>query len=1125
MIIRTITLSLLLIFSITIELKAKILFADTLHHVVGPVSHQTGKFDIIDDAISKSMLLMSSENNGSFFPPETEFANFMIGIGSKNYSDKLKKAKLIVDKALESGKKISQLASGDLVSLPLVMEKMIGQTNVQIIFNSAKLYPKFAEIEVYIKIEMAQTDFEDKPIVLYFGATDIKFSSEKGLISGSVGLLSDYSIRLGDSEDAGLYLTKMEKELINAGDPLTPLDDEYRYKGTFVNFDCDGFKEMGVGGKIYFSREWLTPTDDFGHPLTTPNDSIKGQPNATPIVKGAFQIVVQDVSDWLIESLTITPFVLKKWDKMSFYIGNANLDFSSYRNPSGIPYPHVDAIGTEWEGVYIQSVAITMPEPFKRTCNSYGGGGIDTTSPPQTCRIKVSADHLLIDEVGVFGDFAIVGQAPLIGGPIMNGEWGWSLDSIGIKLIASNIEQFGFRGGLGVPILSKKGPLLYEAAYNPNTDTYLFQVEQEVQKEFPIWNVASANLKTVVATIVVSNGEFLPAVTLTGDLSIGNPADYSSSQTGSAVKMPGLSFVALKFQTVTPYVSFQSLTVNTGGNHVSGFPVTVTDPGLTMGGANPNDVKLSFNLNINLMSGGGGVSATGNLAIAGTYTRDENGTRKLKYKRFEFEGAQVVVSFPEFYARGTLKMFDDDPIYGKGFHAGVLAKVMGDSLATKPGKFNIEMVAVFGSTQGYRYWMVDGFVSGDAIHVPLPPTPLYLDGFGGGAFHHMKPASYNASASTSFGQSTSGIVYKPTQTTKLGLIFSTSLSSTSGLMSGLLTCIIRFGNNFNLQNITLWGTAEIMVSSLVSDTLILNITDRIPDNVKNMETMQKDDKAKINPAVNKILAKVGMSFDFENGFGFHAFAEVKLNLQNKITGSGTIDILAKPREKEWHFYLGGYYDGSVTTNDFFDPTMTIPLAPVSATLNYGGFTLSANAYFLTGNKIPGPPPPAPQVEKFFGAEASENNRGYLKCGPGSDPALGTGIAFGASCFFDFEKIKKGLFGSCVGGWKADLGGGIGFDLALLKYADGAMCSVSNQPSLGINGLRATGRVFAFVHVEAGHVTCIPLPHLGIGVKIRFDIIKPSYFQGIVVLDFIKKNVFKVNWGEECGSTCVPSIND
>ncbi len=1075
-------------------------------------------FDKIDSQIEALLSQPAIQNQiaAATSPPPSEFSKLMVDIGTGGYAAKLKKVDHIIDHAISIGKKISQLASGDLVSLPLIMEKQIGQNTIQIIFNSAKIYSKFAEIEVYIKIEVPQKDFEGKPVVLFFGADDIRFSSEKGIISGSVGLLADYTIKMGDSGEVGLYLTKMEKTLIEPGNPYSPLDDEYRFTGTFINFDCDGFKEMGVGGKIYFSREWLTPTNEFGEPLQVNNDN--KAPN--PIVKGEFQIIVQDWSDWLIENLSITHFRLKKWDKLDFYLGNANLDFSSKRNPLGIPYPHVAAAGNEWEGVYIQSISITMPKPFKRNNSSLAGSNQNT--PPSKDRIKISAEHLLIDEIGVFGEFSIKGQAPLIGGPIMNGEWGWSLDSIGITLAASEIVKFGCKGGLGVPILAKDGPLKYECEYNKVTDTYTFDVEKKCKKKFPIWNVAQADITNVGITMTYNNttDEFLPEVSFWGSLSIGNPNDYASSQQGSSVKMPKISFSKLTLRTVQPYFEVEKLTVDAGGAKAVGFPVTVSNPTLT--NTTGNEYRLSFDLIINLMDAGGGVSATGNIAIIGKYNKDLNWTKKLEFDRLEFGGATVIVNLPQFYAKGQLCIFEDDPVYGKGFSAGVNAKVIGNSLATSPGKFNITLNAIFGSTQGYRYWLVDGFVQFSSTPIPIVPGVLELNGFGGGAFHHMKPSGYDEAAANGQNSSCSagttdycGIIYKPAQDTKLGIKFSTAFTAKGGILNGLLTCILRFGKNYALQNITFWGTADLMIPSKISESVVKNIKSAIPDNVLDQEVLQKQNKAKLSAEANKIKANLGISLDFENSFTFHAFAEVKMNIADVVHGSGSLDILAS--DKEWHFYLGGYYDGSVTVPGFFDNT-PMSLAPVSVGINYGGFSVEANAYFLTGNKIPGPPPPHPQVVQFFGAEGSSNNRDKLNsCAPRT-AALGTGVAFGASAFINFNKMKKGLFGSCVGGWKVGVGGGLGFDLALLKYDNDDQCG-KGQPIGGINGMRATGRVFVFINIEKGHVTCIPLPHLGIGAKLRFDVIKPSYFQGVFVLDFIKKITLKADFGEECGTPC------
>lgn len=1080
------------------------------------------KFSILDNKLSESKKYnlnssLSEALLNSVLPP-TAFTNFMVDLGSNNNSAKLKKVERVVDKALSTAKRIKQLASGDLVSLPLVLEQDLGETTISIIFNSAKIYSKFAEIEVFIKIEMPHTDFNGEQAVLYFGADDIRFSSENGLISGSVGLLSDYSMKLGSNDETGLYFKKMEKELISEGSPFTPLDDEYEYSGTYVNFDCDGFKEMGIGGGIFFSEEILIATDEFGNARAP---DITKDLSTTPRVHAHYQIIAQDFNDIFI-NLNIDHFKLKKWDKMSFYLGNANLDLSSFRNPTGIPYPHVSAMGPAWEGVYIEAVSITLPKPFKRNSSSFASGGSGGQAPP-TERIKVSAEHLLIDEFGVYGNFSVVGQAPLIGGPIMDGEWGWSLDSITIGLEASNIDSFSFGGGLGVPILSKEGPLGYFGSYSKALDTYSFSVEQETQKKFPIWNAAQVNITSVGVTLNIVSDEFRPEISFNGSLTIGNPNDYASSQQGSSVKMPGIEFVGLKLKTVASYVSVQSITLTGGGSKVANFPVTVTSP--TLSTLSSGDLSLGFDLGINLMNEGSGVSATGDIAIVGEFNRDLNGAKRLKFKRIEFNGATVTISLPQFYATGQLCMFEEDPVYGKGFSAKVLAKVIGEDLATKDGKFNIFMGAIFGSTNGYRYWLVDGFVKSEDFSVPIVPGVIELNGFGGGAFHHMKQAGYDPAAAG--GNSTScsggfsdyaGIIYNPYLQTKLGIKFSTSFTGSGGLLSGLLTCILRFGEGYSLQNITFWGTAELLIKSEKAEKILKNVTDKLPDIIKSTEEQQAGNKMKMDAdaAAGGIHANVGISLDFEGGFTFHTFAEVKINLLNALEGRGTLDILVDDENDLWHFWLGAYYDPKMEAQGFFDDT-PIELAPVSVSVNYGGFSVSANAYFLTGNDIPGPPGLAPEVAAFFDIPTSSNNRGKLTC-DGNSPAMGSGIAFGASAFFDFNKFKKGFFGSCFPGYKLDLGGGLGFDLSLLKYAATDQCQAGG-PIGGINGLRATGRVWAFINIESGHVICIPIPHFGVGLYLGFDVIKPSYLQGVVVLDFIKKLRLAAAFGEECGTPC------
>jgi hypothetical protein len=122
-------------------------------------------------------------------PSDPSFASqFMVGLGKAHISDEVKKAKEICDKAIEVGRFIDKLTDGDLVTMPIIKKQKFGATDIYLIFQSAKIYPSYAVIEVYVKIDFHKKDFNGQDAILYFGAKNIYFSQEKGLIQGSVGL-------------------------------------------------------------------------------------------------------------------------------------------------------------------------------------------------------------------------------------------------------------------------------------------------------------------------------------------------------------------------------------------------------------------------------------------------------------------------------------------------------------------------------------------------------------------------------------------------------------------------------------------------------------------------------------------------------------------------------------------------------------------------------------------------------------------------------------------------------------------------------------------------------------------------------------------------------------------------
>ena len=1121
-------------------------------------------------------------------PQDSNFIPYMRKLGQGNYSSKAKKVKKLVDGALQTAKVIDALTGGDLVTMPLVKNQMIGQTEVNIVFNKARIYPQFTLLEVFIKVKMAQVDIEGKPVELYFAADDILFSQEEGIIGGTISLVNDYAIKIGNSTNAAVWLkgmTKTKKTVLSNGEPIPadaspddPFDDKYYDKGgTYVSFDCDGFKEMGIAGEVLFSRAWVIPADDVGNPIP------ESEEEPTPRVRAEFGAVVQDMDDLFI-NIEMPHFLVSKFQDISLEIGGAYLDMSSYRNPPGIP----ENYGVQpdlWEGVYIQNIGITLPEPFKRTCGSFATPPDNPEAKPKTCRIKIDAKHLLIDEYGVDGIFSVSGQAPLVGGPIMDGEWGWSLDQLSIQLQNSDLAGFAFSGGLGVPILDKDDPLKYTAEIILDDKSYYFNVEtaDNTKKSFPIWNAAKVNLDGPIDVgISVKDGEFDASVTFTsGNLAIGNPKDKKEGEGGSILKLPQINFTGLKFSTRSPKFTVGSFGLSNPDQQASvvNFPVVPTNLDLSTP-ANSDDVNLSFGVELNLMkTKKNTIKASGGFLMTGKIERDLGGAQRWVYKDLDFTGAQVVINLPQFYGKGSLQIFEKDKVYGSGFSASLSAKILGKNLDQpgKKGKFNLNMAAIFGSSpsstgdyegddedlDNYRYWMVDGLMQSDALAIPLVP-PFEINGFGGGAFYHMRPHSYNENSTdenalTQIGQATTGVVYRPNANTGLGLKFTTSITMKGDLISGLLTAIIRFSPSGSLQNITFWGTVDILKGGDPSNRAKPKIIDRVEKNITSVEEMieadveavenlvkmnyeDEEDEEEQNPnqgppEKNGIQGQIGISLDFEGGFTFHGFAKVTIKAGKVLRGVGTMDILldlsddegegsSSSEKGDWHIYIGGYYDNDfgqqVLVPGFFNESEQVVLEPVSVTVGYDHIEVTAEAYFLTGTTIPGPPPPPKDVVAFFGSDDPEvvkDNRDKMSCG-GKGPAMGTGIAFGATAAFKLDTKVGGVFGSCVLGIEIKLLARVGFDLALLKYAESTACALTGDSPHGLKGYRATGRAYVMVVLEGGHITCIPLPNLGIGLKIEFDLFKPSYLDvGVTVVAFGEKKTLGIDIGEQCGTLC------
>ncbi|MEM9821974.1 MAG: hypothetical protein AAF985_12915, partial [Bacteroidota bacterium] len=974
------------------------------------------------------------------------------------------------------------------LKLPAYRIQKIGNLEAIIVINSLRLITGTSvtdglgpggRLGIYVGVKIPQKKYDSqgrkKNITLIFGTESLAFTSDGGIKTGNIRLVNDVGFELGGSSKKTVIFLKK--------------GDLSNNTGTYIKFGCNGVEEFALGAEVHFSKEWLVSLNSGGDP----------DPNG-PRVVGSFDVRVQDWNNILI-GVDLQNFALTKWQDMTFSIGNAHIDLSDYENPSAVKFPDNYSLPEPagiWRGVYVETIEITFPEPFKRKCD--GNYGNSNNPSADGCRMKISAKDLLIDNMGVTGKFSVTGEAPIASGNLMNKKWSWSLNTIGLELLKSKFNGFTFGGGIVIPITKKDTPFAYDGGVtftggdglNPQSADYFFNIGLEDKVEFPLFKAFNVTLDSnSVVNILVSGGEFKPSATLYGEMSIGK-----GDPTDEDVRVPKVIFENIQLKTEGNFINGGSVYIQGGGNKVNNFPVQISGVGIGFG---QNSINLKFGLGIHLMKQeDGGLTASGDFEIHGKLETNVLGAHQWKFDKFIMSGFNVVIDLPAFKGCGALTLFKDDPTYGKGFSAFLDAKVLGKGAESEgsytcganiESAFSLSMAAVFGNKNGMRYFMVDGFVSSDQFAVPLPPTPLSLTGFGGGVFYRMKIDSHSdgqqAGTAIPAGMDTSGLIYKPDQGTLFGIKFAVGITTTGmqagggSPINGKLAVIVRFGNGLSLQNITFWGTAELINPVANGGIPLPNIENKIASLALSEGDRQQEDANEVQNAQDKIMAKVGISLDFEDGFSFHGYAEVKIKAAGgKLTGSGQLDLLIDPGENKWHLFIGGYDNAAVKVPDFFNPENEITLYPVSVAIDYGGLNVVAKAYFLMGNDIPGPPPINAEAANFFDISTSSNNRDILHCS-GRKPANGTGVAFGASLTVKFQKkIRKKILFARITILDIRVNGGAGFDIALLQYGPGTSCQNGQSPH-GLNNFRATGRIWGYIDVN-GKVLGVRLPSIGVG---------------------------------------------
>ena len=792
-------------------------------------------------------------------------------------TSEVNKAHSLHETVVKEERYIKSLDEVMAVTLPVGIQKTIGNTENIIVLETMKFTPKGATLTAYMSSEVPKSE---KRIALK--GKDINFAPE-GFTSGArLELLENVDIPLGEN------MTMVVK------------GEESK---TFVEWDCKGYKSMGLQGDIEFSRKMLLPEGADGKIIKDKN--VK--------VKAGFETQIEGWDDLLVE-VSISAFQLKDLKDFSFLVNSAVFDYSELANSPSMVFPQayqssdfIDDDKKMWKGFFLKDMIVKLPGNLSK----------DTVQ-----RSTIEAHNMIIDNMGISGFFSAKNVIPK--GEAEIGKWPFSLDEISTEIAKNQLVSCGFKGTIIVPPLSDTATLNYNAFIDLNNN-YNFLVETNDSLDMDMWAAKLHLNPNSYIDISVVDGKFKPKAVLNGNLSVKT----------KKIELADVDFEELTIKTDAPYIKAEKFSFGSefAQQKLGKFPIAVTDIGMV----NIDDrTGLKFNLKLNLVkeNTGGFTGETGLTLFAKSY--EENNRQRWKYDGFEVSKIAIDIDGGAFKLKGSAEWYKEDPVYGNGFSGNLEADF---KALTK-----VSVTALFGNINGMRYFYADAMVN---LNKGVPIfTGLNLYGMGGGIYHHMSQLGWEEKATGTIGKTASGIIYKPDESTFMGFkaTVNVGLISKTAFNSDL-TFEMVFNKNAGVNRILFMGNGYFMTPPQEGKLSVLK--DKCKDIAKGKDpnvVANKDNSARSN-----LYAFVNLDFDFENDV-MHGNLGTYINLPGGVlTGVGpggkAGEAVMHFAKNEWYIHIG------TPTNRFGVKALKFA---------------ELNAYFMMGTTIPASPPPPAKVTDILG---------------------------------------------------------------------------------------------------------------------------------------------------------------
>lgn len=899
----------------------------------------------------------------------------------------------VIDEYLNTaGRLISQLSGATPMGLPLGVDKEVsGIGRVVIGILGMQFTDTIARMNAGMALPVAElgTTLSLGNMAMPFHPGGFGDLSQEATLY----LLSDLDIGIGDD-------TLKFKGATFAGG-FTSVQDS----GTFVAWDCQGFRAVTFDTEYRFSREKLR------------EDLANGEDGPRKVI-GAMR--VRTGRGGLMGRMDMnTAFHMTNATSWGFDLQEAWLDLANYTNPPDMHLPtghffgsdhvqEVDTITNDWTGVYVKRAMLRMPQAIQR----FEGSG----------RITAQVDDFIYEfGQGVSAKFKVANILDTDQGSLDG--WGFSLDTLEMDIVMNTFSQGGFKGRMHLPIsdtlLLYSGMIQHDAQTHDTRMEFLLHPDGTLNVPMYIGNVALLETSTVRAVL----GDAVTGNSATAELN-GKLSIDINLPSSLKVNFHDIAFEKLNFQTKAPYTnidesgvfSFASPQKYMGMEDVltdegekengkaGGFPVSITrvtterrnSAGAIMAG-------IGFDINLDLSGETNIFVATTRIAVLGELNKEA--LHKWNHHSVELDSIGVTGETGAVKIIGGLRWYHDDPVYGNGINGLVNAWFM-------KGALQVRAAAQFGTVNSVRYWYADAMLAKKNGFSPGQPFNIY--GFGGGAWFHMHratalPSAKHVTEATIAhqddeeyepGLTLTSIRFVPTDTVAFGfqatIIFGDG--ATGRAYNGDLTAGMEFSESGGVETAFLKGNVYMM-------------------------SERNDDSERDNVPIH---GTAEISYDFPNDV-FQANFEIFVALRGGMlvgTGennlAGAAELLITP--DTWHFFVG------------------TPQTPLG--LNFQGM-FTAKAYFMVGEDLPSPlPPDSAKVMALM-----DNHVFNWPGGVGQ----ADGIAFGARADMD-QKFDFYLL-------RMHLEAGLGFDLVFVS-SDNMTCTGTSDP--GIAGFYATGQVYAYM---------------------------------------------------------------